>query len=283
MHHVLCSTGALIGQPNGRDYRLLSGCADHLTCDGYEFMMYGSWYPEWEELTRFLQTLGLAFPVIHCEKSVGEKLSVGDKKETDRVLKDFRINCEIGRAIGAKKMVLHLWNGQPSDRQIARHLTFYGTLKEEARKYGIQLTVENVVCTEQDPLTHFRSLLALDPDARFTWDTKLAAFHGQMEALYDPKCRWLWEHICHMHINDYDGGYAAWGHLKTLHIGRGNIDFDRLFAYLPRTCYQGDFTVEATSFLPDGVIRWQKLNDTFAWIRAHLPSEGSNGNGREER
>ncbi|MBR4359056.1 MAG: sugar phosphate isomerase/epimerase [Clostridia bacterium] len=270
MHQVLCSTGALIGRPNGRDYRLLSGCADHLTCDGYEFMMYDSWYPEREEVTRFLLSLGLRFPVIHCEKSVGEKLSSGDRGETLRAFDDFRVNCEIGSAIGAVKMVLHLWNGAPSDRQIGNHLAAYEQLKDMARQHGIQLTVENVVCTAQDPLTHFQSLLSMDPDALFTWDTKLAAFHGQTEALYDPDRSWLWEHIAHMHINDYNGGYADWGHLKTLHIGQGSIDFERLFAYLPLTRYQGDFTVEATSFLPDGVIHWGDLNRTFAWIRAHL-------------
>ena len=44
MHRILCSTGALIGRPNGRDFRLLYGAADRLRCDGFEFMMYESWY-----------------------------------------------------------------------------------------------------------------------------------------------------------------------------------------------------------------------------------------------
>ena len=61
MHRILCSTGALIGIPNGRDFRLLSGCAENLRCDGYEFMMYASWYPEWEALVDFLRALPLRF------------------------------------------------------------------------------------------------------------------------------------------------------------------------------------------------------------------------------
>ena len=36
---ILCSTGALIGRPNNRDYRLLKTLSKQLTCDGYEFMM----------------------------------------------------------------------------------------------------------------------------------------------------------------------------------------------------------------------------------------------------
>lgn len=37
---ILCSTGALIGKPNGRDYRLLESLSEKLNCDGFEFMMY---------------------------------------------------------------------------------------------------------------------------------------------------------------------------------------------------------------------------------------------------
>ena len=39
-HHnrILCSTGALIGRPNGRDFTLLGPCTQKLTCDGFEFM-----------------------------------------------------------------------------------------------------------------------------------------------------------------------------------------------------------------------------------------------------
>ena len=39
MHQILCSTGALIGRPNGRDYRLLKQFCPQLECDGFEFML----------------------------------------------------------------------------------------------------------------------------------------------------------------------------------------------------------------------------------------------------
>ena len=42
MSQILCSTGALIGKPNNRDYTLLKGLAGKLECDGFEFMMYES-------------------------------------------------------------------------------------------------------------------------------------------------------------------------------------------------------------------------------------------------
>lgn len=265
---IMCSTGALIGRPNGRDFRLLEGCERRLSCDGFEFMMYDSWYSKQSELTAFLRSLPIRFPTMHCEKGVGEKLSGGDPADREQSFSDFRANCEIARAIGAEKMVLHLWNGPPSDLRIENHLSAYGEMKAEARRYGVELTVENVICRQQDPVTHFRALLALDADARFTWDTKLAAFHGQTDTLYEPENQWLWEHISHMHINDYDGTFAVAGHLKTLHIGRGIIDFGRLFSFLKQTDYHGDFTLEATSFQPDGSISWEDMNESVLKIRS---------------
>ena len=46
MQQIICSTGALIGRPNGRDYRLLKQFCPQLECDGFEFIMYGTWYNE---------------------------------------------------------------------------------------------------------------------------------------------------------------------------------------------------------------------------------------------
>ena len=53
MNRILCSTGALIGRPNGRDYRLLKQCARELECDGFEFLMYNTWHGEIEEIKSF--------------------------------------------------------------------------------------------------------------------------------------------------------------------------------------------------------------------------------------
>lgn len=270
MHRILCSTGALIGRPNGRDFRLLSCCAERLKCDGFEFMMYDSWYERLEELSRFLLPLSLNIPVMHCEKHIGEALSAGTEEKRREAEAHFEVNCQLACALGAKTMVMHLWDGLPSDRMIHHNVAAYPALREKALAHGIDLTVENVVCAQLDPLTHWRTLLEKAPQAHFTYDTKMAAFHGQTEEMYAPENSFLWTegHIVHLHVNDYAGGYKEWEKLRTLHIGEGQIDFQRLFAYLKRVAYAGDYTVEATSFLPDGIIRFQALNRTFDRIRA---------------
>ena len=270
VRQVLCSTGALIGRPNGRDYRLLSGCAENLRCDGYEFMMYDSWYGEADALARFLKELSLPIPVMHCEKSIGEGVSAGPGEAWDRAVERFEINCQMAVFLGADRLVMHLWNGTPSDTRFENNLTAYPVFRETARKHGLDLLIENVVCAQSDPLTRWKELLKLDLNAHFVLDTKMAAFHKQLDSLYAPENRFLWTdgHIRHLHVNDYGGGYMDWKRLGTLHPGQGIVDFDKLFAFLSALPYQGDYTVEATSFLLDGIIHWQDLNRTFALIRA---------------
>lgn len=92
MAEILCSTGALIGKPNNRDYRILQKLAKQLQCDGYEFMMYSSWYEEWEILADYLAGLNLHIPVLHCDKRIGEAISQGeDVAEADsEAMKNFR-------------------------------------------------------------------------------------------------------------------------------------------------------------------------------------------------
>lgn len=80
MNEILCSTGALIGRPNNRNFRLLEGLAGRLDCDGFEFMMYDTWYGQTEEITDYLCRIRLHIPVVHCEKSIGEAISLGDRK-----------------------------------------------------------------------------------------------------------------------------------------------------------------------------------------------------------
>ena len=74
MCEILCSTGTMIGRPNGRNFRLLETFSRQLECDGFEFMMYSSWYDEVEALIVELKAMQLYIPVMHCEKHIGEAI-----------------------------------------------------------------------------------------------------------------------------------------------------------------------------------------------------------------
>ena len=271
MHQILCSTGALIGRPNGRDYRLLKQFCPQLECDGFEFMLYTTWYDQIEALTSFLKSIQLHIPVMHCEKSLSEHISKGGDEELREAFRLFEINCGVAETLGAEKMVFHLWNGLISDSHFENNLRAYPKLQERAEKHGLTLLVENVVC-HGDPMEHWGELYQHYPEIRFVFDTKMADFHRQLELLYKPEYDWLWKenHILHYHVNDYGGGFKDWSNLKVLPMGKGHIDFERFFRFVSKTGYTGDFTFEATGFDKTGSVNIQNLNEQFALARKYL-------------
>lgn len=204
MYEILCSTGALLGKSNDRNYRLLEPLSKQLLCDGFEFMMYSAWYEEVEALVSALQEMKLHIPVMHCEKHIGEKISKGGE-ELPEAYRLFELNCKIAKSIGAAKLVIHLWDGITSDTNFHNNLKAYFYLNNIAKKYAIDLLVENVVCNHENPMKHWCELRDEYADIHFVFDTKMAAFHEQVDLLYKKEYEWLWkeEHICHYHINDY--------------------------------------------------------------------------------
>ena len=274
MHQILCSTGALIGRPNGRDYRLLRQFCPRLNCDGFEFILYSVWYQETEALTAFLKSLKLNIPVMHCEKTLSEHISAGGEEELREALRLFEINCTMAEDIGADRLVLHLWNGVISDSRFENNLRAYPLLREKAEKHGLTLLVENVVC-HGDPMSHWVELYRAYPDIRFVSDTKMADFHRQTDLLYAPEYAWLWQegHILHYHVNDYGGGYKDWDNLRVLQLGKGHINFGRFFRFIRETGYTGDFTFEGTGFDQTGQVNLGNLNDQFALAEKYLNKE----------
>ena len=270
MNRILCSTGAIIGRPNGRDITLLSKCRERLECDGYEFLMYDTWYEKIDEIRNVVLAVSAPVPVFHVEKTVGDLISRNKDGDTERALELFDINCSLAKELGAEKLVLHLWSGLDSDKNMPHNIACYKFLRKIADDYGLDLTVENVVCNNGDPMSHLIVLAGIYPDIQFTFDTKMAAFHNQLDSLYKEENRYLFENIRHIHVNDYCGGYKDWKNLNTLHIGDGHIDFDKLFDFLNQMRYQGDFTVEATSFDENGTIDFDALNRNFRKIREYL-------------
>ena len=75
MNRVLCSTGTMIGRPNGRDFTLLEAIVPKLKCDGLELLMYDTWYDKVPQLKSFIKTLPMPVYVFHLEKTIGELVS----------------------------------------------------------------------------------------------------------------------------------------------------------------------------------------------------------------
>lgn len=267
MNRILCSTGALIGRVPGYSYTIMEECLGRLDCDGFEFMMYDDFYAKLEEVSTYFSRFPKPFPTFHVAKNVGLLISRNDEGDTEKAIELFEKNCYMGQKIGAQKLILHLWSGLDSDKDFPHNIETYKLLRKIADRYGLVLTVENVVCGFADPMTRLNELAKISPDIRFTFDTKMAEFHGQLELLYAEENRHIWERVAHMHINDYKGGIKEWERLKTLHIGDGQIDFVRLFRFLKKMNYAGDFTIESTSFDRAGVIDFDKMNCSIHQVR----------------
>ena len=269
---ILCSTGALIGRPNGRDYRLLKPLSEKMMCDGFEFMMYSDWYDRIDDIVDMVSNTGLAIPVYHAQKSIGEKISKGGTDETKDALKRFAINCEMATRMGAEKIVVHLWDGITSDKNFDNNIKAYKELLHICMTTGVDLLVENVVCNVKDPWNRWMELLEVYPEIHFVFDTKMAAFHDQLDLLYENDNEFIWKdgHICHYHVNDYGGGYKDWANLKTLPIGKGHIDFEKFFDFIRKTGYGGTYTLESTAFDSSGHVDVDMLNREVEFIREHL-------------
>ncbi len=272
MSQILCSTGAMIGKPNKRNHKLLGDLTKKLDCDGFEFMMYDSWYEKVDEIVEDLLNMQLSIPVMHCEKHIGEAISRNEEGDLDEALRRFEINCGIAKKLGAEKMVSHLWDGLTSDQHFENNLNAYGLLADIAKSYDIDLLVENVVCNKENPMKHWCELAERYPEIHFIYDTKMAAFHQQLDLLYQEEYSWLWKdgHIRHFHINDYSGGYMEWAKLKTLPIGAGHVNFEKFFAFIKEIDYTGTYTIEATAFNQEGVVDTDMLNRCVADLKSYI-------------
>ena len=118
MNRILCSTGAVIGRPNGRNIYLLEECVPKLNCDGFEFMMYSTWYGKADEVKKAALRTGASFPVFHVEKQVGNCISRNGEGDTEKAIELFYINCRIAKELGSKLLVLHLWSGLDSGNSV---------------------------------------------------------------------------------------------------------------------------------------------------------------------
>ena len=267
MNRIICSTGCLLGRPNGRDFSLLKALTPKLRCDGLELLMYDTWYDKVGELYAAAKHLDKPILVFHLEKSIGEQIS---HYRLNDALEKMEINCALAAGLGAEKLVLHLWNGIISDKNIEYNIECYKYLEEIAHKHSLTLTVENVVCSISSPMAHLCALKERYPHIKFTFDTKMADFHKELDLIYQPNYRHLADNFAHFHVNDRLGEYKDWSNLRVLHVGKGSVDFDRFFAFVKQIDYQGDFTTEATSFDQCGQINVDALNLSLDKIKAYV-------------
>lgn len=280
MRKLYVSTGTLVGRENGYDYlgalAEIRKLCDSGHADGLELMMLRFYYDKLGEVADAVRTSGVTPATIHCEKEIGTLISnaavldsEGKSDEADETYSEavrlFRLNCEIAEMLEIRRMVLHLWGGFSSDKNIGYNISKYPEICEIARNSGVRILVENIPSNTDDPLTNWRKLLPHLADGGFIFDTRFGKLHEQSdEILSDPT---ITDKIEHVHISDFGGGYRDFAALRPiLHPGEGKIDFLHIASLLDSIGYSGSITLESP--VMEGENRnIPKLENTLSFIR----------------
>jgi len=272
---VLCSTGTVIGKLNNFDYTLIPEYASRINCDGFEFMTEPFWNSE-EEINKILSSLlphKINFVTLHMDKHIGDMLSKNESGDIDGALRVFELDCKAASKLGAKLLVLHLWGGYDSDKNIGVNIKTCADLLDIAGKYNLTLTVENVVCNTYNALTHMKKLYeTYGNDIKFTVDVRHAEFHKMLKETCEADFLWENNLVPHIHIADYRGDYMDWSKLRpVLPPGDGNVDFGYFGEFLKKINYAGSFTLEAGARNDAGTaLDFDKLNGSLGFIYDRL-------------
>ena len=260
---IYLSTGAFIGRKNGRNYRLALEFADQIISDGYEFLIFDDFYENIDKIVNDYRSAKLNIPVVHVEKQIGDLLG-GSIEEYTKSKELFTFNCDIATRLDSKKVILHAWGYPASDSNPDLTCERLSEFTNIANQFSVDLLVENVLCTHNDPLPFLQKIHTVLPDIKFIIDTRHAQFHRELEKIPDSD---IMQNVRHIHINDYSGGYKEWNRLNPiLQPGNGDVNWIVFFEKLKQQRYIHSITLEAPSMLEYGV-DIKTLNNSLEFIR----------------
>ncbi len=256
---VLLSTGAVTRDPDQTDHREIVRHGPALGVPGFELSLFASWYGHLDEVVSDLRDSGLPFPVLHAEKLIGAGLGSSDAGEIDDAIANLELNCRAAAALGAKTIVLHLWERPVGDRELERNLERLSDCLDMTAAYGITLAVETIPGEMGTPLANIRMALERDPRCRVTLDTESLGFFGQLAE--SIAAEWLWEStfVHHVHIKDFDGRLWRDGRRRYLLPGEGSLDLQGFLSGVEQRGYTGAFTLEASAVDGDGQLDATRL------------------------
>lgn len=266
---LLCSTGAFGRYPILIDHRDIAQYAPALPVSGFEIMYYPDWTPHIEKIAADLQATGLHFPALHVEKNAGPAMASADAQRRSQGRAWLCASCRLGKLVGARVAVFHLWAGPESDVHIERNLAILGECIEIAQAHEMELAVETVPCIKSTPLQVMQRVIEQDDRCLVALDTEFLAIHDQIETAVATDWLWADGRVCHIHLKDYDGEqYSAEGYRRYLHPGEGQLDFPQLFAQLRARGFGGNLSLEASVVGPDGSRDLVKLEQTLQRLHA---------------
>jgi len=119
---VLCSTGVLTREPDRSDHKQILEHGAKLGTTALELLLHEAWYGHLDEVVEDLKGSSFSFPVVHSDKGIGSGLGSDDGDEVEDAHQLLEVNCRAAAALGAKTLVLHLWELPTGDDEIERNL-----------------------------------------------------------------------------------------------------------------------------------------------------------------
>jgi sugar phosphate isomerase/epimerase len=263
---VLLSTGAMTREPVQTDHREIVQHGPGLGVPGFELGIYPAWYGHLDDVISDLRESGLSFPVVHAEKLIGDGLGSAASDDADGALERLELNCRAAAALGAKTLVLHLWERPTGDRELERNLERLPMCIDTASAYDLVLAVETIPGDVGAPLANVRLALERDGRCRVALDTEFLGFYGQLEE--SIAAEWLWTDgaVRHVHIKDFDGRLVRDGKRRYLLPGEGTLDLQGFLTGLVERNYGGTLTLEATAIEDDGALDAARLTQMAAVV-----------------
>jgi sugar phosphate isomerase/epimerase len=255
---ILCSTGAVTRHPTRADYRLIANARD-LPCDGFELSIYPSWLEDADAVADGIAALGLPIEVAHAEKSVGARLSEGDRGAVDRL----QLSARLAGRVGARLLVLHLWELPLGDRHLQRNLELLPACTDVAERARLTLGIETIPCSVGSPLANVARAVEREPRCIAVLDTEFLALHDELEAAPDAGLP-----VGHVHVKDF-AGEIRHGDPRQRYLlpGEGTLDLDGFLDRLRANGYDGTVTLEPSAVDPEGNLDRARLAEIADALR----------------
>jgi sugar phosphate isomerase/epimerase len=263
---ILCSTGAATRHPKRADHRLIADARD-LPCAGFELSIYPGWVEDVDAVAEGIAALALPIETAHAEKVVGARLSEGDSRAVERLERSARLAAHVG----ARLLVLHLWELPLGDRQLERNLDLLPACADVAEQAGLKLGIETIPCSVGSPLANVARAVEREPQCVAVLDTEFLALHGEFGAAPDAGLP-----VGHVHVKDF-AGEIRHGDPRTRYLlpGEGALDLDGFLDRLRADGYDGTVTLEPSAVDPDGGLDRTRLAAIATALRALDSRHGS--------
>jgi sugar phosphate isomerase/epimerase len=264
---VLCSTSVVTSDPDHTDHKQILEHGAKLGTSSLELSIHAAWYGHLDEVVEDLRSSSFSFPVVHAEKGIGSALGSDDADEIDDAHQKLEVNCRAAAAVGAKTLVLHLWEMPNGDEKIERNLEQLPSCLDTADAYKMVLAVETIVGNSGTSLANLHLALERDPRCAATLDTEFLGFHGQVAESISAEWLWADNRVRHVHVKDFDGRLQLGGERRYLLPGEGSLDLQGFLAGLAERGYNGAITLESSALTSSGELDPARLEQIAAVVR----------------